>query len=150
MDKQFIFAWGEAKDSPEFEIRAASKSETKDLLASCEIKKVWNQKKNENILNRYDVVKYNSLIYKKCILGWKNLKNKHLLEIFDTQPPRNNWQFFKAEKGQQKSDIEIPFTPENLELLTNHYSPGFTQFFDYCQELIEDHFKKTKADELKN
>lgn len=86
--------------------------------------------------------KFDYEIMKNTIKGWWGLKVKHLKEILD---PRVD---LSALKGQE--EVEIDFSPDNLDLIINNYNLTFSRFISGASLDIEIYTKHQEEEEIKN
>jgi hypothetical protein len=129
-----------------FDIEAMSKEDRKMVLDQCRTKRKNFEKRDEDLLDRLDLEKWNKLVILRVVKGWTGLKNKHLPVIYDCKDKAAEWQF----KGDGKRETEIPYTEDAKRELAEMHSANFMDWISYSIDEIEKANVQAKEAELKN
>ncbi|MBU2527720.1 MAG: hypothetical protein KKC03_14075 [Bacteroidetes bacterium] len=129
-----------------FEIENISKDEKQLILKSSKQNTKSIEKQKDDFLDRIDFEKFNRLVILRAVKGWKGLKNKHLLIIYDCTNKGAEFQF----KGDKGRETEIPFTEELRRELAEMHSTNFMSWLNDTMDGIDAENVKAKEAELKN
>lgn len=80
----------------------------------------------------FDLCKFNRLVILRTVKGWSELRNKHLLLLYDKDKQGQQWQFH----GDGKDETEIPFSENTRRELADMRSEFFMTWLDFAFELI--------------
>jgi len=129
-----------------FEIENIPKDEKQLILKSAKQNVKSIEKQKEDFLDRIDFDKFNRLVILRSVKGWRGLKNKHLLIIYDCANKGAEFQF----KGDKGRETEIPFTEELRRELAEMHSTDFMKWLNDAMDGIDAANVKAKEAELKN
>jgi len=143
-DFDFKFSDGSAAT---FTVEALPKSDRQMLLGLSKAKRQNFEKRNEDILDRWDFDKFYSLLVRRVVKGWTGLLNKHLLVILDCDDEvADKWQF----KGDGRAEFEIEYSEDQKREIADLHSPMFRTFIDTCLETLAEQNVAAKEKQLKN
>ena len=137
-----VFYFKEDPNGVKFIVRFIPKRVQQQFLAESEKR----GGKLTSFTSKFDSEKMAQKRVEYAVEGWENMKKKDLTDLLEVEDIEN----WKQEFASLKYDDEIPFTPENLQLLALYHSSEFANFLSQCQDDIKVLMKKKADDELKN
>lgn len=111
--------YGEADDAPSFLISYMGRANIKKAKEKATEKK-WDRKLHSMVEKVDDEILTMSL-FSEALLGWENLKGKHLLQILDPT-------CIELNLTPEQMEAVIPFDADNKAVVVENYNLDFNRF----------------------